>query len=295
MRRRSLLAAPALLALPTTARAAPVLRVAYAGSMGVVMDRAIGPAFGKAEGAAFQGIGHGSYGLAHLIAGRKLQVDVFVAVTAGPIRILQHAGLVGEAWPVASTAMVIAYAKSSRYTADFANKPWWKVLETPGLRFGRTDPATDPQGRNIIFTLRLAERYYRQPGFAERVLGRVENPHQIFTEASLLTRLEAGQLDAASGYRSATVSRGLPMVTLPPEINLSDPTMNAAWYSKVSLTLGGKTLRPQPLVFYAAVLKDAASPALARKFVHYLTSPAGQAAFRAHGYSPPNGGALAGA
>jgi molybdate/tungstate transport system substrate-binding protein len=292
-----LLAAPAILALPRIAQAAGsgVLRVAYAGSMGVVMDRVLGPAFTKQTGAQFQGIGQGAYGLARLLAAGTLQADVFVSVTAGPIRVLQHAKKVGSAVPVASTEMVIAYSKTSRFAGALAAGPWWKVLEQPGFRFGRTDPHTDPQGRNIIFTMRLAERYYHQPGFSHRVLGSVTNPAQIFTEPSLLSRLDAGQLDASSGYRSATVLRGLSMVTLPPEINLGDPSMDSAWYSKVGLTLDGKTSHPEPLVFYAAVLNNAANPQAARQFVALMTGHAGQQAFESHGYSPARGGALSAA
>ncbi|HET6182258.1 MAG TPA: extracellular solute-binding protein [Acetobacteraceae bacterium] len=292
MRRRTLLTAPALLALPRLAHAAPVLRVAYAGSMGVVMDRVLGPDFAKAQGCEYQGIAQGAYGLARLIAAGTLQADLFISITAGPVRVVQQAGKAGPATPVASTEMVIAYSKESRFAPRFANEPWWKVLESPGLRFGRTDPVTDPQGRNIIFTLELAERFYGQRGLAERVLGPTQNPAQIFTEPSLLSRLEAGQLDAASGYRSATVSHGLPMVALPPEVNLGDPAMDAEWYSKVSITLDGKEVRPEPLVFYAVALNGAAEPALARAFIAYLTSPAGQSALAGHGYSPPRGGVL---
>ena len=69
----------------SAAEAADVFRVAYAGSMGVVMDRFIGPAFAKANDVEYQGIGQGAYGLARQLEGRLLQADVFVAITPGPI------------------------------------------------------------------------------------------------------------------------------------------------------------------------------------------------------------------
>src|SRR5471032_2817207 len=110
-------------------------------------------------------------------------------------------------------------------------------MQKPGLRFGRTDAATDPQGQNIVFAMQLAEEYYRQPGLAQRILGEVQNPVQVFGEGGLLTRLEAGQVDAASGYESATLSAKLPYIALPDEINLSNPTFTKDWYDTVSLTL----------------------------------------------------------
>src|SRR5215210_6190555 len=155
----------------SVAQAADTFRVAYAGSMGAVMDRFIGPAFARANQVEFQGIGQGAYGLARQLEGRLIQADVFVAITPGPIEIVKKAGMIGPAVPVASTQMVIAYSPKSKFVPDFeaaaeGKKNWYEVLQTAGLRFGRTDPATDPQGQNIIFTMLLAQSFYRQPGLA---------------------------------------------------------------------------------------------------------------------------------
>jgi molybdate/tungstate transport system substrate-binding protein len=92
-----------------SAHAADVFRVAYAGSMGAVMDQFIGPAFAKANGVEYQGIGQGSLGLARQLEGKLLQADVFVPITPGPIDIVKKAGMIATAVPVASTEMVIAY------------------------------------------------------------------------------------------------------------------------------------------------------------------------------------------
>lgn len=285
-----------------TAQAADTFRVAYAGSMGAVMDQFIGPAFAKANGVQYQGIGQGSYGLARQLEGKLLQADVFISITPGPIDIVKKAGMIDSAVPVASTQMVIAYSPKSKFASAFdaaaqGKKPWYEVLQTPGLRFGRTDPATDPQGQNIIFTMLLAQNFYKQPGLADRILGGYQNTQQIFTEPSVLSRMEAGQIDAASGYLSATRSQHLPYIALPDEINLSNPEMDAKWYKTVQFNIklpNGKeaTMNTQPLVFYAAVLKDSKQPALAEKFVQFLQSPQGQKMLEDNGYSPPKGGPI---
>ena len=282
--------------------AEPVLSVAYAGSMGALMDKALGPTIARQEHVQYQGKGAGAYGLAHLIAAKQINPDVFVSITPGPIEVLQKAGLIDTAVPVASTQMVIAYSDKSKFAADFkaaaaGKMPWYEVLQKPGLLFGRTDPKTDPQGRNIVFTMLLAEQYYKQPGLADKILGPVENKQQIFTEPSLLSRLESGQLDATSGYLSAVISHKLPYIKLPEQINLSDPGMIQDWYSKVhfNITLpDGKTdtLSTQPLVFYAAVLKNAPNPKAGAAFVKLMTSAEGQALFKHYGYSAPKGGDL---
>lgn len=286
------------LGIAVPAADAPVLRVAYAGSMGVVMDQSLGPAFAKAHDARFEGVGQGSFALARLLAGRQMQADVFVAITPPPMKVVRDAGLAERAVPVASTRMVVIYGPKSRYAKDFeaaakGSKTWYDVLRQPGLRIGRTDPAVDPQGANALLTLQLAGTYYHQPKLLDQVAGELQNPQQIFAEPSLMSRLEAGQIDAAVGYASAAFSHHLPTIDLPDEINLAQPSMQDAWYAKASLTLAdGKLLKAQPLVFYAAVLADAKQPQLAADFVRLLQSAEGQAMLRERGYDPPHGEAL---
>ncbi|UJD91739.1 extracellular solute-binding protein [Rahnella aquatilis] len=295
----------ALLVAAQASQAAEDFRVTYAGSMGVVMDKYLGPDFAKEKKVNYQGQGQGAYGMANLLASKKVVADVFVSITPGPVKILQKAGLAGQAIPVASTSMVIAYNPKGKYAEKFAAikdgkagaEPWWKVLQTPGLQFGRTDPVNDPQGQNIIFTMMLAENYYKQPGLEKAVLGDVQNPQQISGEGGLLTRLEAGQVDAASGYESATRSAHLPYIKLPDEINLSNPQMSNDWYSKVTFNVKDaagkeKTLSTQPLVFYAVVLNNAPHPQLAKQFISYMQSARGQKLFEQNGYDKPKGGNL---
>jgi molybdate/tungstate transport system substrate-binding protein len=163
--------------------------------------------------------------------------------------------------------MVIAYSPKSQYESLLAEtngpgaKPWWQILETQGLRFGRTDPVTDPQGLNIIFTMQLAETCYHQPGLAAKILGPLINPRQIFQEPQVMARLQAGQLDASSAYKTQPAALRLPFLDLPKEFNLGDASRENE-YRKATVNLNGRTRHPSPLVSYAAVLKDAPQPEL---------------------------------
>ncbi len=265
------------------------LQVAYAGSMGSLMDGGIKPAVAKAINADLQGRAQGSTGLANLIVAGSIQPDVFIAVTPAPMRAVLRAGKAQKALPIARTEMVIAYSPKSRYASRLMKadrpgaEPWWQILESPGLRFGRTDPNTDPQGLNIIFTMQLAENYYHQPGLAAKILGSVVNPRQIFQEAQVMGRLQAGQLDASSAYKTQPSALGLPFVRLPKEINLGDASLETE-YQKATVNLNGKTLHPSPLVFYAAVLKDAPHFELANRFVGWLQSRQARAIFSRYHY-----------
>ncbi|MDE8346946.1 MAG: extracellular solute-binding protein [Acidocella sp.] len=278
------------------AQADSAITVAFAGSMGVVMDRGLAPAFTAKTGIIVHPMGQAAMALAHLITAKSINPDVFISVSAAPIKVVEAASLSSGATPIAGTSMVLAYGPKSPFAASFAaahGADWTKILEHPGLRFGRTDPKTDPQGQYVLYTLQLAGKFYHIPGFAHHIAGGTNNPAQIFTEPSLLSRLQDGEIDASLGYESAVRSQHLPFIVLPPEINLGSPAMAASWYKQASLTTttGGTTkiTHPSPLVFYATALKNAPNPAAARAFVAFLNSKAGQKIFAQYGYAPGQG------
>lgn len=270
-RRSFLLAVPGVRSLG----ARSTIEVAYAGSMASVMEGPIKRATGDELGLELQGRAQGASGLAQLIAGGSIHPDVFISITPGPMETVLKAGKTKRSPPIARTEMVIAYSPTSRFAAQLrSGGQWWSTLQTPGFRFGRTDPLTDPQGRNIIFVMQLASEFYHQPDLARRILGEDLNPRQIFSEPSVQARLQSGELDAASAYRVQPAAFKLPYIVLPKEVNLSSPKPATA-----SLVLNGKTYKPEPLVYYAAALTDAGQP-----FVNWLQGSTAQAIFRKAGY-----------
>jgi molybdate/tungstate transport system substrate-binding protein len=272
------------------------LDVAYAGSMGSMMEGPVKAAVAKTLGIDMHGRAQGSDALAQLIVGSTIPVDVFVPVTPGPMMTVLKAAKAQHAVPIARTEMVIAYSPKSSFASAFANAgkpgamPWYQILQQPGIRFGRTDPATDPQGRNIIFTMQLAETYYKQPGLAQKILGDTVNAAQIFAEPTVEARLQSGELDAASAYRIQPGPFGLPFIQLPDEINLGNQSMHAA-YAIATLDLGGKTYHPQALVYYAATIVGSAHPDKAAAFVQWFSSSEAQAILSKYAYDPPVGAA----
>jgi len=279
-------------ASPAAAQALTALQVAFAGSMSSMMDGGMKPAIAKSLGAELQGRAQGSTALANLIIAGSIRPDLFISVTPGPMRDVLKAGKAQKAIPIARTEMVIAYSPKSQFASDLAKasqpgaKPWWQILETPGFRFGRTDPNTDPQGLNILFTMQLAASFYHQPDMDEKILGPQINTQQIFQEPEIMARLQAGQLDASSAYKTQPEALGLPFLSLPKEINLGDASMESA-YAPATITLNGKTLHTAPLVFYAAVLNGAPQPELATRFVAWLQGPEAREIFSHYHYDRP--------
>lgn len=273
------------------ARDLSALDVAYAGSMGSIMEGPLRAAAARTLKLELHGRGQGSSALAQLIVGGSIRPDVFVPITPEPMRSVLRAGRATLAKPIAHTEMVIAYSPKSRFASKFdavkGTENCWEILRDPGLRFGRTDPVTDPQGRNIIFTMMLAAKRFKQSDLVERVLGPTINDKQIFSESTVQARLQSGQLDAASAYKIQPGPFHLPYVTLPKEINLSGQDVQSD-HPDMSLTVGGKTYKPEPLIYYVAVLKDASNPNGAMSFAEWLRGSEAQAIFKRFYYDPPS-------
>ena len=256
----TLLIAAAALMMPTLASAAAV-DVLYAGSLVNLMEHGIGPAYEKATGDTFRGFGGGSNGLANQIKGKLRRADVFIS--ANP---KVNDSLMGDAnggwvsWYVtfARSPLVLGYNPSSKFAADLKTKPWYEVLREPGIRIGRTDAKLDPKGALTLQLLDKAEQVYHQPGLAQAVLGAPDNPEQVRPEENLVGRLQSGQIDAGFFYSTETSDLKIPAITLPPEVALS-------------------------AIYTATVVREAADPVAAARFVDFLLSAPGQAVMNEHG------------
>ena len=98
--------------------------------------------------------------------------------------------------------MVVAYNPKSKYASQFkaiadGKKPLkdlFTLLETPGFKLGRTDPNIDPQGRDFIYMLELAQMLLPPAGeHGGKILGGADRLAELVPD---LRRVLAG-LDAA--------------------------------------------------------------------------------------------------
>jgi molybdate/tungstate transport system substrate-binding protein len=219
------------------------------------------PAFDRATGDTFQGFAGGSNGLANQIKGQLRRGDVFIS--ANPKVNDDLTGAANGAWvswyvTFAESPLVIGYNPSSRFAADLKSKPWYEVLQETGIKIGRTDPKLDPKGALTVQLLDRAEQVYKLPGIARKVLGAPENPEQVRPEENLIGRLQSGQIDVGFFYSTETADLKIPAIPLPAEAALS------AHYT-------------------VTVLRNAASPAGAIRFVDFLLGRQGRAVMEEHG------------
>jgi molybdate/tungstate transport system substrate-binding protein len=254
--------------------------VLYAGSLAGVMENGLGPAFSKATGYEYQGEAQGSLGAARLIHDHLRSPDVFISadpsVNEAVLMGGQNQNMVTWFVTMASSQLVLAYNPQSKFAGKFqaaaaGSIPWYEVLQTPGVRFGRGDPRIDPKGYRTLFLFDLAAKHYNLPKLPA-LLGDPLNPDQVFPEIVLLARVESGQFDGGFFYRHEVVAHKLPYVTLPPEINLGDPKFSAFYAESAYTTPSGDTVTGAPIIFTITIPNTVQHKAAAEEFVRFMLS-----------------------
>ena len=273
-----LLALPILLAVGASQD--HVVSVLYAGSLGAVMENGVGPAFAQATGYEYQGEAQGSLGAAHMIRDGVRTPDVFISadpsVNESVLMGSKNRDLVKWYMILASSQLVLGYNPHSKFAEKFeaaaANRiPWYEVLETRGVRFGRGDPSIDPKGYRSLFLFRLAAQHYHRPELAQ-LIGDDMNPAQVFPEIVLMGRVESGQFDAGIFYRHEAIAHKLPYVSFPPEINLGEPRF-ASLYAKESYTTpSGEHINGAPILLTITIPEGVRHRDASLSFVKFLLS-----------------------
>lgn len=186
--------------------------------------------------------------------------------------------------PFASNAMVLAYTDRSAFAGEITGENWWRILLRPEVRWGKSDPALDPNGYRTLMVFQLAERHYGEPRLAERLERAIRPRYVRPNEAQLVGLVQAGELDYAWSYRSLASTTGLRWVSLPSEIDLSDPG-KAEWYAQARVRLPGARLseasdsvefRGEPILYALTIPNDAPHRELAEAFVQFVRSEEGR-------------------
>jgi molybdate/tungstate transport system substrate-binding protein len=184
-----------------------------------------------------------------------------------------------------SNQITFAYTSHSKGASGLTSANWYKVLAQPGVRIGRSNPAADPSGYQTLQMLQLANGYYHQPNLSASVLKNSPAASVAETETSLISALQSGQIDYLAIYKSTAQEQHLKWIALPPQINLSDPSMAAA-YGKVSINAGSLgTLTAKPIIYGLTIPTSAPNAALGEKFISFVIGPQGQAIMRSNGFA----------
>jgi len=267
--------------------------VIYAGSLVNFFENEIKSVFQNLTGYNFIGEGKGSVQISNMILDGFRKPDVFVSADTTPIeRLINHTPPLAN-WLVkfGSAELVITYNPQSPFASDLVKAsngeiPWYQVLGKEELKFGRTDPELDPKGYYTVIAAKLANIYYNDSTIKDKILGEDRNKEQIFPEEILKSILDSGQIDATAAYKHEAIAKGLPYITLPDQINLSEPNYTN-FYNKISYKLGtGETISGNSIFFSFTIPNTVENIEGAVSFVTFLLSENGKKILEQVGLSP---------
>lgn len=218
----------------------------------------------------------------------------------------------------AKNRMVLVYTDRSRYADEIAVGNWHEILARDGVRWGLSDPNSDPAGYRALMTIWLAGGHYGRDRIFEDLIG----AHSTITMTGeggtstihvadsrsddttlfirpkadeLIDMVRSGDLDYAWEYRSVAVQNGLRFIELPEEIDLSSMEFAEEYAAvQVEATKDDETTlhAGAPIVYGVTVPKNAEHPDIGLAFVEMLIGDTGHDIFERAGQSPivPAGG-----
>jgi molybdate/tungstate transport system substrate-binding protein len=190
----------------------------------------------------------------------------------------------------ASNEIVVAYQEKSKYSSEINADNWMKILQKKDVIYSRSDPDSDPCGYRTVLAFKLADKYYKKSGLADKLLAK--NREYIRPkEVDLVALLESNAIDYMIQYKSVAIQHGFKYIQLPKEINLSDPSKSSI-YAGVSTEIAGNKpgtkmkVSGEYINYSLTILNNAPQKEEAVNFVDFLLSPDGLAIFRKNGQEP---------
>ncbi len=192
----------------------------------------------------------------------------------------------------ATNQLVLCYTDKSRYADKINAGNWYEILQKKEVVWGHSDPNLDPCGYRSLMVLQLAEKYYKKPGFYDRLIANRPKENIRPKSVELISLLQTGNMDYAWEYLSVAVQHGLKYIILPDEINLGNYKYDDLYkHAKVRVT--GKTpgtfmeIKGKSCTYGVTLIKDAPNSEAAIAFLKYLLNPKGGLAILKEMGQPP--------
>lgn len=234
--------------------------------------------------------GAGSVACARKITELKKPCDIMASADYKVIEKFLMPGYTDWNLWFATNEIVIAYNDRSEYSDSINDSNWYGILADDNVVYGRADPNADPCGYRSVMMFRLAEDYYEKEGLAEGLISKDRNMIRP-KEVDLVALLETGALDYIVQYKSVCEQHGLDYISLPAEINLSDPGFEDL-YNTVSVEITGESpgekvsISGSSMIYGITILNDAPNREAATAFLEYFLGEKGRLILEANGQSP---------
>lgn len=190
----------------------------------------------------------------------------------------------------ATNEIVLAYSGKAKYADEIDSANWFEILLRDDVLYGRSDPDADPCGYRTVFTMKLAEKYYQNPGLTDRLVAK--NKEYIRpNEVDMVAMIESNSIDYMFQYKSVAKQHKLRYIELPDEINLSDPSENEL-YNSVQISVRGSSPNETMIVkgeymnYSLTMPFNAPNSKTALEFLSFVLGDEGREIFRRNGHDP---------
>lgn len=170
--------------------------------------------------------------------------------------------------------MVIAYNTNSKMHNVINISNWYDILLNEDVALARSNPDLDPCGYRTIHLFHLAEKFYKLPQLAKKLI--TKNRTLIRPkETDLLALLEIGAVDYIFIYRSVAKQHNLNFLELPDSINLKSHDLQE-FYRTSEIEVRNKyndkktLIKGSSIVYGLTIPENSKNKELAVKFVEFI-------------------------
>jgi molybdate/tungstate transport system substrate-binding protein len=216
----------------------------------------------------------GSVACARKITDLNRPCDVMLSADHNVIDKFLIPGHAGWSLQFASNEMVIAFNEKSLHAAEINRSNWPEILTRKKVRYGRSDPNSDPCGYRTVMCLELADQMYDFPELAQSLLNK-DIRYIRPKETDLLALLETHTIDYIFIYKSVAAQHQLKYITLSDSVNLNKPD-HAEWYKNAVVKINGEkpgekiTQQGEPMIYGLTIPANSPNKELAVKYVAFL-------------------------
>ena len=271
-------------------RSKQALRIIHAGALEQVVEKCAEHFSKQNSGLKIEMKAVGSReGAKRLLSGEKY--DIIALADQALFAELLVPELVENYFVFAADQIVIGYDRSSKGSKEITQGNWMDMLLQPHVIFARSDHHLDPCGYRTLMVWQLAEVFYHKSGLYS-TLATACLPYSTYPKSlDVASALFKGNVDYAFLYSSQAKQLGLPYITLPSKINLSNPAY-ADFYDQAAVsvesTIPGKDviIHGKPIEFAIGIAKSTNYPELAKSFIDLLTGVDGNLILEKCGFIP---------
>lgn len=174
----------------------------------------------------------------------------------------------------ARNEMVIVKAPNARYKNEINSENWIEILLKEDVKFGRSDPNSDPCGYRSEILIDLAQIMQTDKNFKNQMLNKDKNNIRP-KEVDLIALLQTNSIDYAFLYLSVAKQHKLEFVELNDSINLGNLELED-FYKQGKTEIADKTpnskqiIIGEPIVYSVSLMHRAKENEAAIKFLDFL-------------------------